>query len=100
MLNRKEVLKNHLKFENKELTYKLSEKLEKHKEQATRLQKSAAENGTLEKHCYYKARTRKLEANKAKKNWIFSSTVTEIRRFKRATQISWKGKTIAKRATT
>ena len=68
MLNRKEVLKNHLKFENKELTYNLSEKLEKHKEQATRLQKSAAENGTLEKHCYYKARTRKLEANKAKKN--------------------------------
>ena len=100
MLNRKEVLKNHLKFENKELTYKLSEKLEKHKEQATRLQKSAAENGTLEKHCYYKARTRKLEANKAKKNWIFSFTVTEIRRFKGATQISWKGKTIAKGATT
>ena len=67
-LNRKEVLKNHLKFENKELTYKLAEKLENLKEQATKLQKSAAENGTLEKHCYYKARTRKLEANKAKKN--------------------------------
>ena len=66
-LNRKEVLKNHLKFENKELTYKLAEKLEILKEKATKLQKSAAENGTLEKHCYYKARTRKLEAKKAKK---------------------------------
>ena len=41
--------------------------MENLKEKATKLQKSAAENGTLEKHCYYKARTRKLEANKAKK---------------------------------
>ena len=79
MLNRKEVLKNHLKFENKELTYKLSEKLEKHKEQATRLQKSAAENGTLEKHCYYKARTRKLEANKAKKIESFPSLLLKLK---------------------
>ena len=66
-LNRKEVLKNHLKFENKELTYKLAEKWENLKEKATKLQKSAAENGTLEKHCYYKARTRKLEDKQAKK---------------------------------
>ena len=41
--------------------------MEKLKEQATRLQQSTAENGTLKKHCYYKARTRKLEADKAKK---------------------------------
>ena len=41
--------------------------MENLKEKATKLQKSAAENGTLEKHCYYKARTRKLETNKAKK---------------------------------
>ena len=67
-LNKKEVLKNHLKFENKELTYKLAEKLENLKEKATKLQKSAVENGTLQKNCYYKARTRKLEAIKAKKN--------------------------------
>ena len=78
-LNRKEVLKNHLKFENKELTYKLAEKLEILKEKATKLQKSAAENGTLEKHCYYKARTRKLEAKKAKKkNDSFPSLLLKL----------------------
>ena len=78
-LNRKEVLKNHLKFENKELTYKLAEKWENLKEKATKLQKSAAENGTLEKHCYYKARTRKLEANKAKKIESFPSLLLKLK---------------------
>ena len=77
-LNRKEVLKNHLKFENKELTYKLAEKWENLKEKATKLQKSAAENRTLEKHCYQKARTRKLEANKAKKIESFPSLLLKL----------------------
>ena len=41
--------------------------MEQPKEQATRLQQSTAENGTLKKHCFYKARTRMLEADRAKK---------------------------------
>ena len=64
-LNRKEVLNNRLKFENKKLRYKLAENLGNLKEQAKRLQKYIAENGTLKKLCYYKAKTRKLEADKA-----------------------------------
>ena len=44
------------------------ENLENLKEQATRLQKCIAENGTLKKLCYYKAKTRRVEADKAKKN--------------------------------
>ena len=40
--------------------------MENLKDQATRLQKCIAENGTLKKLCYYKAKTRKLEADKAK----------------------------------
>ena len=46
-LNRKEVLNNRLKSENKELRYQLAENLENLKEQAARLQKCIAENGTL-----------------------------------------------------
>ena len=66
-LNRKEVLNNRLKSEYKELRYQLAENLENLKEQATRLQKCIAENRTLKKLYYYKAKTRKLEADKAKK---------------------------------
>ena len=43
------------------------ENLENRKEQATRLQKCIAENETLKYLCYYKAKTRNLEADKAKK---------------------------------
>ena len=58
-----------MKSENEELRYELSENLENLKEQATRLRRCIAENGTLKKKlCYYKAKTRKLEADKAKKN--------------------------------
>ena len=48
-LNRKQVLKNYLKSENKGLQYQLEEKLENLKEQAARLQKCIAENGALRK---------------------------------------------------
>ena len=48
-LKRKKVLNNRLKYENKELRFKLAENLENLKEQATRLQKCIAENGTLKK---------------------------------------------------
>ena len=48
-LNRKEVLNNCLKSENKELRYQLAENLENLQEQATRLEKCIAENGTLKK---------------------------------------------------
>ena len=48
-LNRKQVLKNYLKSENKGLRYQLEEKLENLKEQAARLQKCIAENGALRK---------------------------------------------------
>ena len=47
--NRKKALNNQLKSENKELRYELSENLENLKEQATRLQRCIAENGTLKK---------------------------------------------------
>ena len=48
-LNRKEALNNRLKSENKELRYQLAENLENLEDQATRLQKCIAENGTLKK---------------------------------------------------
>ena len=68
-LNRKKVLNNRLKSENKELKYELAGNLENLKEQATKLQKYIAENEILKKKlCYYKAKTRKLEADKEKKN--------------------------------
>ena len=43
----------------------------------------------LKKLCYYKARTRNLEADKAKKKkkWIWSFIFTEFRRFKKVSQI-------------
>ena len=43
-LNRKQVLNNYLKSENKELRYQLAENLKNLKDQATRLQKCIAEN--------------------------------------------------------
>ena len=72
-LNRKKVLNNRLKSENKELKYELAGNLENLKEQATKLRKCIAENEILKKKlCYYKAKTRKLEADKEKKmNMIF-----------------------------
>ena len=48
-LNRKKVLNNHLKSENKELIHEPTENLENFKEQATRFQKCVAENGTLKR---------------------------------------------------
>ena len=67
-LNKKKVLNNRLKSENKELKYKLAGNLGYLKEQATKLQKCIAENGILKKKiCYYKAKTRKLEGDKEKK---------------------------------
>ena len=49
-LNRKEVLNNCLKSEiKKKLRYDLAENSENFKEQATRLEKCIAENGTLKK---------------------------------------------------
>ena len=48
-LNRKKVLNNCLKSENKELRYELAENLENLKEQATKLQKYIPENGALKK---------------------------------------------------
>ena len=48
-LNRKKVLNNRLKSENKEMRYELAENLENLKEQVTKLQKYVAENGTLKK---------------------------------------------------
>ena len=38
---------------------------------------------------HYKGKARKLEDGKAKKVWIWSFIVTKIRRFRRASQISW-----------
>ena len=79
-LNRKEVLHNCPRYKNKELRYELVENLENLKKQAIWLQKCIAKNGTLTKKlCYYKARTRKLEANKAKK---FESDPSNILRSK------------------
>ena len=46
-LNGKKAFNNHLKSENKELRYELTENLENFKEQATRLEKCIVENGTL-----------------------------------------------------
>ena len=48
-LNRKKVLNNRPKSENKDLRYELAENLENLKEQATKLQKYIAENGALKK---------------------------------------------------
>ena len=48
-LNRKKVLNNHLKSENKELIHEPTENLENFKEQATRFQKCVVENGTLKR---------------------------------------------------
>ena len=63
-LNRKKVLNSRLKSANKELRYELAENLENLKEQATKLQKYIAENGAIKKKlCYYKSKTRKLEAD-------------------------------------
>ena len=56
-LNRKEVLNNHLKSENKELRYKLVQNFQ---EQATRLQKSIADNGTLKKASLLQSRNQKV----------------------------------------
>ena len=56
-LNRKEVLNNHLKSENKELRYKLVQNFQ---EQATRLQKSIADNGTLQKASLLQSRNQKV----------------------------------------
>ena len=81
-LIRKELLNNHLKSDNKALRYELKENLENFKKHATRLQKCIADNGTLKKLYYYKVRTGKLEADKVKKNRIWSFTATEIRKFK------------------
>ena len=73
-IKQKKVLHICLKSENKELRHELVENLENLKEQATRLQKCIAENGTLKKLCYYKAKTRRVEADKAKKmNMILHS---------------------------
>ena len=49
-LNRKKVLNNRLKSENKEVRYKLASNLENLEEQATKLQKCIAENGILKKN--------------------------------------------------
>ena len=68
-INRRKVLNNCMKSENKELRFELAENLENLKEQATELKKCIAENGTLKKKiCYYKAKSRNLEADKVKKN--------------------------------
>ena len=48
-LNRRKVLNIRLKSENKELRHELWKNLENLEEQATRLQKCVAENGTLKK---------------------------------------------------
>ena len=48
-LNRKEVLNNCLKSENKKLRFELAENLENPKEKAIRLQKYIAKHGTLNK---------------------------------------------------
>ena len=56
-LNRKEVLNNHLKSENKDLRYKLVQNFQ---EQATRLQKSIADNGTLKKASLLQSRNQKV----------------------------------------
>ena len=56
-LNRKEVLNNHLKSENKELRCKLVQNFQ---EQATRLQKSIADNGTLKKASLLQSRNQKV----------------------------------------
>ena len=47
----------------------------------------------------HKARTRKLEANKTKKKWIWSFIVTEIREFKGPSQISEIWKTFTEKTT-
>ena len=56
-LNRKEVLNNHLKSENKDLRYKLVQNFQ---EQATRLQKSIVDNGTLKKASLLQSRNQKV----------------------------------------
>ena len=56
-LNRKEVLKIHLKSENKELRYKLVQNFQ---EQATSLQKSIADNGTLKKASLLQSKNQKV----------------------------------------
>ena len=61
-VNRKEVLNNCPKFESKELKYELAENLENLKEQATRLQKCIAENGTLEKSFVKQSKNQKVES--------------------------------------
>ena len=83
-MNRRKVLNNFLKSENKKVTYELSENLKNLKEQATRLRKCIAENGALKKRlCYYKAKTRNLgadQANNKKKKGMRSFILTAIRR--------------------
>ena len=59
-LNRKEVLNNRLKSENKVLRYQLAENLENLKEQATKLQKCIAENGTLKKVLLLQGKNKKV----------------------------------------
>ena len=56
-LNRKEVLKICLKSENKELRYKLVQNFQ---EQATSLQKSIADNGTLKKASLLQSKNQKV----------------------------------------
>ena len=59
-LNRRKVLNIRLKSENKELRHELWKNLENLEEQATRLQKCVAENGTLKKALLLKRKKQKL----------------------------------------
>ena len=68
-LNRKEIINNRLKSENKELRYQIAENLENLKEQARRLQKCIAESRTLEKKSFVITR-QKLESWKLIKPMI------------------------------
>ena len=79
------------------------ENLENLKEQATRLQKCIGENGTLKKG--FVIIKQKLESwklikqKKKKKRKNRSFILTTIRRFKGASQISWKWKANSEKTT-
>ena len=68
-LNRKKVLNNCLKSENKGLRYELMEDLENFKEQTSNKVAKifCGKWDTKKKLSYYKAKTRNLEADKVKK---------------------------------
>lgn len=72
--------------------------MENLKKQAKRFQKCLADNGVL-KYVITKQEPEIWKLTKQKNSIFWSFIVTEIRRFKGASQTSWKSKTIAERAT-